>query len=762
MINLINNVLANSINKLISADEYGVLISNLPRLDILYLANELNHDKKKISFYLIGVDESERANYESIANDNINISFSVEAAENDRNNGDESIFRVIVIKRNDIQKTSSLEWFNKITLDDVYRLSCKYVNENLKTTNSFIRFFISAIKSNDVKRVLNFEDAIVFLERLLNCNDNELPTYIEKNLYLLGMCSDRNLTVINSTEKIKSRLKENKTLVNTISDLEKAERISLNRYANDNPSDDTPKLILEFYKNKDKNLLARIDFEKASLCFKKVSSSGGSGKKPKYDKISPTAFGAKMVFDNQIDKIKDYLKVASSSFDGKNGNKIEKKCDLINDDCETETSIKYESDSVALIDSYVSDERYGCVFYFDAESPSDAISKANKYEPIYLDYERFKTYVFDLIEAYKCNGCEISIDIALEDFIECRKNIIPFKERLNDYAMLQVIDQFELFAAYLKSYEKLLLTIENDYRIMAEVEPDTIKDIVGYIMAMDFVYFISPESDTNIYAIPTSVNVLYLWKYIQLAQEILDSRNISNEHEVNFLTDKDKEFIIRKSEDIPIPLTLFCVPGVITEHSSLLLPLNGNMGVLPVYSAKQLIDDSYSNIDDMTNLMTKYVALYTHSSLNLKLAFVNPPSVDLVARVINSFNYDGKYEYTFDVTIIRTRASSRNWVTIEEETYNAGLFGKIKNSKDKTINIKVIDKELKYDELENYMDNNKHIIFMFDPNEKKVEMASNNVNIHISPLCVPKVYEYNPITNGRKISTADSETIFSL
>ncbi len=762
MINLINNVLANSINELISADEYGVLISNLSRLDVLYLANELNHDKKKISFYLIGVDESEHANYEFIANDNISISFSVEDAENDRNNGDESIFRVIVIKGNDIQKTSSLEWFNKITLDDVYRLSCKYVYENLKTTNSFISSFISAIKSNDIKRVLNFEDTISFLEKLLNCNENELPTYIEKNLYLLGMCSDRNITVINSTEKIKSRLKDNKVLVNIISDLEKAERISLNRYANDNPSDDTPKLILEFYKRKDKNILAKIDFEKASLCFKKASSSGGSGKKPRYDKISPTAFGAKMVFDNQIDKIKNYLNTVSSSFDGKNGNKIEKKCDLINDDCEVETSIKYESDSVALIDSYVSDERYGCVFNFDAESPSDAISKANKYDPIYLDYESFKTYVFDLIEAYKCNGCEISIDIALKDFIECRKKIIPFKERLNDYAMLQVIDQFELFATYLKTYEKLLLTIENDYRIMAEVEPETIKDIIGYIMAMDFVYFISSENDYNIYAIPTSVNVLYLWKYIQLAQEILDSRNISNEGEVNFLTDKDKEFIIRKSEDIPIPLTLFCVPGVITGLSSLLLPLNGNMGVLPVYSAKQLIDDSYSNIGDMTNLMTKYVALYTHSSLNLKLAFVNPPSVDLVARVINNFNYDGKYEYTFDVTIIRTRASSRNWVTIEEETYNAGLFGKIKNSKDKTINIKVIDKELKYEEFENYIDNNKHIIFMFDPNEKKVEMASNNLNIHISPLCVPKVYEYNPITNGRKISTADSETIFSL
>ena len=49
---LLNKIISNQINKLIDQDEYGILIANLPSLDINELCEDLNLNKKKISFYI--------------------------------------------------------------------------------------------------------------------------------------------------------------------------------------------------------------------------------------------------------------------------------------------------------------------------------------------------------------------------------------------------------------------------------------------------------------------------------------------------------------------------------------------------------------------------------------------------------------------------------------------------------------------------------------------------------------------------------------
>lgn len=50
---------------------------------------------------------------------------------------------------------------------------------------------------------------------------------------------------------------------------------------------------------------------------------------------------------------------------------------------------------------------------------------------------------------------------------------------------------------------------------------------------------------------------------------------------------------------------------------------------------------------------------------------------------------------------------------------------------------------------------------VFDPNEQEIDIARNSRNIHIHPLCVPKVYEYNKMQGSVKIRAANEGGIFA-
>lgn len=84
-------------------------------------------------------------------NDNINLYYTVEEAEISRNTGDESIFRILVIKRQDIEKISSLRWFEEIDMTETYKAICNYTIKHIKAKNSTIINLIKALKRKSIE-----------------------------------------------------------------------------------------------------------------------------------------------------------------------------------------------------------------------------------------------------------------------------------------------------------------------------------------------------------------------------------------------------------------------------------------------------------------------------------------------------------------------------------------------------------------------------------------------------------------------------------
>ena len=54
------------------------------------------------------------------------------------------------------------------------------------------------------------------------------------------------------------------------------------------------------------------------------------------------------------------------------------------------------------------------------------------------------------------------------------------------------------------------------------------------------------------------------------------------------------------------------------------------------------------------------------------------------------------------------------------------------------------------------------MMVVFDPNEVKIETAQNSRHIHIHPLCVPKIYKFNPIDEEVEIRPASEGGIFTI
>lgn len=259
---LLTKVVTQLVNERANAQEYGVALVNIPDFDYVAFALGLSSERKAALFFL-GFPESTRARIESelSQNERLSYDFTVEKAEESRNSGDESIFRVLVIKRAEMEKMSSLRWFPEITLERIYTKSCDLAKKDLAGTNAVIEALIQALRSKPIRSILSFERVLEYLELLISSPADTLPDAIKENYYRLGLCADKNVDSRNPVrDDFVARIKHNHGIVERISNLEQAERQSItNYYTKATGKKETPHRILSYYKTKDIALLGQME-----------------------------------------------------------------------------------------------------------------------------------------------------------------------------------------------------------------------------------------------------------------------------------------------------------------------------------------------------------------------------------------------------------------------------------------------------------------------------------------------------------------------
>lgn len=758
---LLTKVITQLVNDRARAQEYGVALVNIPDFDYVSFVQGLASERKAALFFL-GFPTATRARIESELpqSEKLSYDFTVEKAEESRNSGDESIFRVLIIKRAEMEKISSLRWFPEITLERIYTKSCDLARKDLAGTNAVIEALIQALRSKPIRSILSFERVLEYLELLISAPADKLPEAIKENYYRLGLCSDKSLDSRNpSKDDFVARIKHNHGIVERLSNLEQAERQSItNYYAKATGIKETPRRILSYYKTKDIALLGQMELSEVEECLKAAKEKKNPTPPPRRGTtIKPTALAAQLIFDDNQDQISDILVQLERDIDQRANTKKAEKVEVDVDGGRAQ--FKTEPVTERIAEEMSSDSDFGGIIRAEVQAPDEAIRDLDKFERI-----PFSPAILDpvwssltRIAALVSDGETISV--RLKRFLDARKEILPFSKRLQDAPMLQVLAQFDKFYKYLTAYAGLLTAINDEFPKIWAIAPSNAKEIINTIMSLDYVFVVG---ETKAHAIPTPMHPMYLWKYVELAKEILSSKGVNEIGEAQ-LSDEDKAFIIRKAEDIPDPLSVALLPATIAYRGAAFLPLSGRIGMLPVYSNVPQINQSESGIDTLKQAIIRYLCLYPHAGMMLKLCVIDPPSVEVIVSMLKALNSDKEFNINgIEISIFHTKEVSASWIEIDDDSLNDGMLGRIKGRRSLNFKLTIAHHKYSYSKILSELSREQHMLIIFDPNEVKIEIAQNNRQIHIHPLCVPKVYKYNPIDEKVEIRPASEGGIFTV
>ncbi len=752
-------------DKLKQDNGFGVSIVSLPDIDYAEFLNSLG-SSKKLEVYFLGYDTEKKKELQAELNatDTISLFYSVEEAEESRNLGNEETFRIHFIKNTELEKLSSLRWYDEIDMELVYKKSCKVTKAKLSQSNDAISNLLQALARKDIRAILNFERVLDYLEALINATPSELPNTVSNQLYRLGLLADSSFAVGAPTiDQIRKSIKDNYNMLRRISSLEQKERQSIANFAAKNSDNALVRSILRYYREPSSDLLKIMELSEVEKCLKVATSSGGKQpKSPKKSGAKPTAATSQLIFDGKEEAIEKFVEKASKEIDERTD---KNKNDVVTVEVDgVKIDFSANTTTEVLADKSVSEYHWGGIIEADVVSPKDALDNIDgnytfiKFDDKYIANAR--DYLERAMAFDESKDAAEAILTAFDTFVEKRIAILPYAIRLQDMPMLQVVSKCSAFTEYLSAYERLLTTIKEGFSKLQDLDAIGTKDLIGTIIALDVVYIIGRD---NSHAVPTPLNPLYLWKYIKLADEMLGSKGVP-EGESYYLSEKDKTFIIRKAEDIPDPLSLIMLPkNEITATEC--LPFAGRIGCMPVYSTKPQVSSNESGLEALQREIVRYMCLYPHSSMMLRICFINPPSVSSVVEILKRLDKDKEFaafgNVGIDLSIYRTKETSSDWVELQDKSLNDGMLGKIKGKKSGSFKLSIKNKCLTYPEILKDISREQHIIVVFDPNEKEIGVAKNSRNIHIHPLCVPKVYEYNKMRGDVKIRPANEGGIFA-
>jgi len=761
---LLTQAIIEIVNQRTSQDCFGMSIASLPDFDYEELVRGISTSKLLELYFLGFKQEAIQALQLRLADtEHCKFFYTVEEAEESRNQGLEGTCRLLIIKNQELEKLSSLRWYEVIDMEQVYRRSCSIVERHLKSNasiNNTIEYLLKALKRKDIIGILNFERVIRYLSALLEAEPTSLPRTVIDKLYLLGLCHEDDFcTQPCSVDDFRKKIKSNFDLVKRLSKLEQRERSNIATFSAKHPGNALVDAILDYYQTADEQLLRRMERAEVEEILKNVkrdSNKKAPPKSRKSDGASPTVGGAQLIFNENDGMINEILEAAKEDVDGRDD--TDKRATVQIQAGELKISIPVEPVTEALAERGEARVPYGGVLYTEVANPKDALEDFEKYDCDSFD-EKYVDEIRQVLNKAHSLLPEESVSAAFEQFLQARAQISAYAKRLQDMPMLQVISSYKSFKEYLLTYKALLSSIKDDYSKLSELDSEEIKRIISCIIALDTLFVIGRE---NSHAIPMPCNPLYLWKYIKLAEEMLESRGLTEGSDC-YLSDKDKEFVLRKAEDIPDPLTLIMLPKNLTNAEC--LPLAGRIGCIPIYSTKPQISDSNTGMELVKQGIIRYMCLYPHSSMMLRICFINPPSVEAVVSMLKSLDRDKEFSsfgsVGIDLTIFRTKEAPTSWVELEDKSLNDGMLGKIKGKRNGSFNLSIVNKELSYDEVIKQLSREQHFLIIFDPNEKTVETARNSRNIHIHPLCVPKIYEYKKLSGKVAIRPANEGELFA-
>ncbi|MCS7460377.1 FtsK/SpoIIIE domain-containing protein [Paenibacillus doosanensis] len=770
---VLSDILASIVSKRVLNESYGVLLKDLPKYSYSNFINMLElrvkeEELAKPNVFFVGFTEAELDELRLELNSQLtflSLYYSVEEAEDFRNDGDVNSTRIVIVKRA-VPKLSSLRWYEQISSEEIYKVLCDSAEKQLGGINESLRNMWKSLNSKKIMEVVSLERLIDYYQYLM-LNDDDIPRDSIEHLFRLGLLIDESVFVKSNIDSIRQRLIENSKLVSRISNLNKEDRKAIQSNPDSDKFHSTRSNILRFYSTRDVSVLGHMKYSEVQELLSKVKNEKTNKKKPvdddngpedsdnssgksKRKPDSPESTAVDLIIEHDTDKVKGLLDEIEQKY-----TEWEKaKASKVNVESENEsTRIEFIPEIHSLIQTFVGENSFGGVIKANVKNPIDAFRSLEQFRVRVFDKE-YIDGIKEIIALFEDEYAEAKgLLEVFNELLSIRSSLVSAAHRLADCPMLKIVETDEILkscAAYVELYGRVLKLIKQHYGLFSSFSPKGSKQLVASINSLDMIYIIGEES---VHATSTPLFPLYLWKYVELTVRLRESSSS--------LSEIDKDFLVRASGEIPNPLPTAFVSSYISNKGDRVIPEVSQLGKLPIYSSEQQVNQMLDGLEVIEKSLTKLIKVYPHSSFGLRAAFVNPPSVkhvfDLVRGMLRAkdIRLQGAH-----IHIFKTKETPENWSSFDD--VDDTIYNKFALSNDPNFSIKIETVVLGFEALvELVKKHHFHTVILFDPCGKSVSNIRRNPLLKIHPLCIPKVFEYDPIADKVEILPASDGNIFS-
>lgn len=767
---IIAELIASSVVNKIKADAHGIILMDLPVycynnfLDTLHSkVNEKGLMNPYIFFVGFTQEEQQELKHSLRDETELNIYYTVEEAEKFRH--DKNVFstRIVIVKRF-VPKLSSLLWFEKIEVKDLYNDLCDLAQQEFKLINNNIVRLWKAFRHNSIRRIISLERLVDYYQYLVQLSE-DVPKQSVYQFYRLGLLIDESLFESTNNDNIRSKLIENHRTVQRLRQLDKGDQKAL-QSSEISGGTKIRSNILTFYKTRSIeslrdltikeviNILTKVNKQKKNK--KKGEVGGGKeGKekeiKPKVNTPSnPDSVGVELIIEHEEEQIQEILEQIDEQF--KSWEKGKKETVTVESENGSKSRVEFIPEVFNLVESFIGESSFGGIVKREEKTPTDALNSINKnkiyqFDEIYIEKIREKLLL--LTEEFNEEAIEVLELFNL--YLEKRAVISKYAYRLSDSPILKIVESDEVLNSlidYIETYTQFMKVLRSNFNKFSTYSAPGTKELVATVNTLDMVYVLGGE---KFHAILSPLNPLYLWKYVELTRRLRETS--SN------LSELDKEFLIRASDDIPNPLITVFVSSIISNTRDEVIAEVGKIGHLPIYSNEQQVNQISDGLEAVKKSVNKFINLYPHSKNGLRIAFINPPDsksvLELVKDQINSKVIKGIH-----IDLYKTKESSQQWSNLEK--VDEGLLALFGESNSFTL--KIHPKTYDIEQLVNkFKPKQYHSVVLFDPSKRTISevKTEGRLNLRIHPLCVPKVFQYDPMTDRLEIIPSSDGNIFS-
>ena len=214
----------------------------------------------------------------------------------------------------------------------------------------------------------------------------------------------------------------------------------------------------------------------------------------------------------------------------------------------------------------------------------------------------------------------------IEDYIAKRAKLVPSVDLLVTSPLACIVAKEDIRTAAteaIQAYQRLLSHLEDSFAQLRRKSVGGTTLLYNEILSLDLIRI---HGEDELVVLLSPLTPLVLWKYVELANLVLDSGRE--------LMESDKDLLADEIADLPEPLLAVHAPGD-AEHDSVELAYAERLGSMPLYRPVTLEASDLSE-RSLRIAGAKLLALYPPARENLRVALLDPTSTRNVSRAIKT------------------------------------------------------------------------------------------------------------------------------